>query len=140
MSLCSNCHTRISYGSKSGRCMRCAKLVKFSGRYCILCSAPIGKVNKSGICGKCRVKMRRSGKSEYVKKMEDVSSLIVKKKTGEWTTCHSNGCDEYFEVREGYNKVRKSDGTLMAWCDKCKGSPTYKNYRGYQNMTRTVKL
>ena len=129
---CSNCGTGLSGGSKSGKCVRCSKLIKFSGRHCILCPKPIGKGNKSGICRECRIKIRREGKSEYVKKMEDVSSVLVKKKTGKWTTCHMPGCDEYFELREGQHPK-------MAWCSRCQQTPGYKNYGVYTNMTRTLK-
>ena len=135
---CSNCGTGTS--GVSDLCQRCSKLAKFSGRFCFLCNAPIGKCSRSGICGKCRVKLRRSGESEYVKKMVDVSSVLRRKKTGIWTTCHMPGCGEYFELREGQDQVKKSNGTYLAWCSRCKQTPNYKNYGTYTAMIREIKL
>ena len=133
MSICSNCNTLISVGSGLGRCIRCSKLAKFSGLQCP-CGVPIGRSNRSGLCTKCyREDYRKREKSDYVKGYKDVGSLIVKPKTGKWTTCHMPGCDEYFELREGQHPK-------MAWCDKCRKTPNYKNYLTYSTMTRTVKL
>ena len=125
---CSNCHCGTS--GVSDLCPRCSKLAKFSGLHCI-CKAPIGKNNKSGLCKECRVKRNRGAgmKTDY----ENVSSLMRRKKTGEWTTCHMPGCDEYFELSEGQHPK-------MAWCSKCKQTPNYKNYDIYKNMTREVKI
>lgn len=117
---CSNCGTRLSGCPGTGLCPRCVKLVKFSGRKCTVCKAPIGKGSKSGVCKNC-------------KEREDVSSLLRRVRTGVWTTCHMPGCDEYFELSNGQHPK-------MAWCDKCRRTPNYKNHRVYQNLIREVKL
>ena len=129
---CSNCNTGISGGSRNGRCIRCSKLAKFSGVKC-KCDAPIGRNNKSGMCAKCRRKTYGGEKSAYVKNSQSVSSLLVRKKTGKWATCHMPGCDEYFELREGQHPA-------MSWCSKCRQTPRYKNHGIYQNMIRGMKV
>lgn len=127
---CLNCHTRTS-GTESGLCPRCVKLVKFSGMKCTLCPTPIGRNNKSGLCAKCRIRLDRemNGKKCY----DDVSSLLRRRKTGVWVTCHMPGCDERFELVTGQHPK-------MAWCNRCKKTPNYKNYEIYKNMTREVKI
>ena len=127
---CSNCNDGISGGSKNGRCRRCSKLAKFSGMKC-LCGVPIGRNNVSGLCLECRVnRNRKTGKRMN---FHNVSSQIRRHKTGKWTTCHMPGCDEYFELREGQHPK-------MAWCDKCRQTPSYKNYETYKAMIKEVKL
>ena len=129
-STCSNCRARIS--GVSTLCVRCAKLIKFSGRKCTICHAPIGKSSRSGLCTKCRKRETRGGKSKYVDEMQSVRSVLVKRKTGKWTTCHMPGCDEYFELREGQHPS-------MAWCNRCRQTPNYKNHGTYDTMTRSMK-
>jgi len=106
---------------------------KYHSGFCIDCGKKLPTIwfknNMTGRCQKCYWKSIRGVKTPRMHSHQSAFDSCFGKKVKIWTHCHK--CQAWFELRDGQQGCKKSNGEYMAWCPACREMDEYINFSVY---------